>query len=94
VNSKTLAYVVVAAVLLIPLAAHAQLVGGAPETALTTLVTWLSGPFIRPVLAIGFIVAGILMMVGRHTFEGLVFALIGGTIAVGAQNLSSLMTGG
>lgn len=93
-NNRALACAILAAVILMPLAAHAQLVGGAPEAGLMAFAAWLQGPFIRPVLAIAFIGGGIVMMLGRHTFEGLVFVVIGGTIAAGAQNLANLMTGG
>ncbi len=95
--NRTLLYIILIVITLAAVPAHAQLVNGLAgdgATALQAFVTWLSGPFIRPLLSIGFIIAGIVMMCGRHTFEGIVFAVIGATLAVGAQNLSNLMAGG
>jgi type IV secretory pathway VirB2 component (pilin) len=95
-NTKTAICVVVifAAVLLLPFAADAQIVGVGGDSAMQRIADWLSGPFVRPVLTIAFIFAGIVMMCGRHTFEGIVFCVIGAAIAVGANNLAALMTGG
>jgi type IV secretory pathway VirB2 component (pilin) len=94
-NTKTAICVVIifAVVLLLPFAADAQTVGVGGD-AMQRFADWLSGPFVRPVLAIGFTFAGIVMMCGRHTFEGIVFCVIGAAIAVGANNLAALMTGG
>ncbi len=91
--NKALPYIVLAAVL-VPLAAHAQIVGGAPETALTAIAAWLQGPVGRPLITIGFILVGITMMVGRHTLEGLVFCVLGATFYAGAGGLAQIMVGG
>ncbi len=92
--NRTLLSIIIAAAVLAPLAASAQFVGTDAATGLNAIAGWLQGPFIRPVLTIGLIGGGIVMMLGRHTFEGIVFIIIGGAIAAGAQNLANLITGG
>lgn len=94
-NKRAIAYAILAAVILVPLAAHAQIVGGgSPDAALTAFAAWMQGPVGRPLITIGFIITGIIMMVGRHTLEGVVFCLIGASFLAGATGLANLITGG
>lgn len=92
-NKRALAYAVLGAVILMPIVAHAQLVGAMPDAAMTAFANWLQGPIGRPLITVAFIIAGITMMIGRHTFEGIVFCILGASFFAGASGLANLLTG-
>ncbi len=71
---RALPYIVVAVVLLLPLAGHAQAVSGDP---LGGLVFWIYNTWGRSIIMLGFMLVGLVMLAGRHTLEGLVFAALG-----------------
>ncbi len=71
---RALPYIAAAAVLLLPLAGHAQAVAGDP---LGGLVFWIYNTWGRSIITLAFIIVGLLMIGGRHTLEGIVFAALG-----------------
>ncbi len=71
---RALPYIVVAITLLLPLAGHAQAVAGDP---LTGLVFWVYNTWGRGIVMLAFMLVGLIMLAGRHTLEGLVFASLG-----------------
>ncbi len=92
--NRVLPYVILAMVILFPLAVDAQgFVGGAPEAGITAFVAWMQGPFGRPIITLLFMGIGIVLAAGRHTFEGIIFGVLGAAFYVGSGGLSTMMTG-
>jgi type IV secretory pathway VirB2 component (pilin) len=76
---------------MIPLAAHAQAVGGG---GLDAFATWLAGPIGRPVTIIGAVVVGIIFCVGRRDWEHMVNYAIGAAVIGAAVTLGAQFAGG
>ncbi len=91
--NRAFPHVVLALVILFPFAADAQFVGGAPEAGITAFVAWMQGPFGRPIITLLFMGIGIVLAAGRHTFEGIIFGVLGAAFYVGSGGLSTMMTG-
>jgi type IV secretory pathway VirB2 component (pilin) len=75
----------------LPLAAHAQAVGGG---GLDAFATWLAGPIGRPVTIIGAVVVGIIFCVGRRDWEHMVNYAIGAAVIGAAVTLGAQFAGG
>ncbi len=71
---RALPYIAVAVVLLLPIAGHAEAVSGDP---LGGMVFWIYNTWARSIITLAFIIVGLLMLGGRHTLEGIVFAALG-----------------
>jgi len=82
------------ALTVMPIAAHAQTVGG-EATGFGQLVRWVLGPVGGPIVALGAALVGIAFMAGRRDYEHLVHFGIGATIFAAAFAIAAFfITGG
>ncbi len=82
---RALPYVVVAITLLLPLAGHAQAVSGDP---LGGLVFWVYNTWGRSIIMLAFMIVGLIMLAGRHTLEGMIFASLGVGFFIAAPSIA------
>ena len=78
-----------------PAISHAQAVGGTDAgTVLTNAVTYLLGPFGIGVASILVIIIAILLAIGRHTYEGILLAVMAIALYFGGPGLIAKIAGG
>ena len=82
---RALPYIVLATVLFLPFSGYAQQVTGDP---LGGLVFWVYSTLGRSIIMLAFMVVGLVMIAGRHTFEALIFAALGVGFWVGAPTIA------
>ena len=91
---KTAAAVVALSVAM-PAVSYAQAVGGTDAgTVLTNAVTYLLGPFGIGVASILVIIIAILLAIGRHTYEGILLAVMAIALYFGGPGLIAKIAGG
>jgi type IV secretory pathway VirB2 component (pilin) len=77
-----------------PAISYAQTVGGTDVgTAVTNAVTYLLGPFGVGVASIIVIIIAILLAIGRHTYEGILLAVIAIALYFGGPGLIAKIAG-
>jgi len=78
-----------------PAMSYAQAVtGGDAGTIMTNAVTYLLGPFGIGVASIFVIIIAILLAIGRHTYEGILLAIIAIAFYFGGPGLVQRLVGG
>jgi type IV secretory pathway VirB2 component (pilin) len=78
-----------------PAVSYAQAVGGTDAgTVMTNAVTYLLGPFGIGVASILVIIIAILLAIGRHTYEGILLAIIAIALYFGGPGLVAKIAGG
>jgi type IV secretory pathway VirB2 component (pilin) len=77
-----------------PAISYAQTVGGTDAgTVVTNAVTYLLGPFGVGVASIIVIIIAILLAIGRHTYEGILLAVIAIALYFGGPGLIAKIAG-
>lgn len=85
-----------AAMMLVPLAAQAQMVSGgaSPATMVNNICAFILGPFGQSLAVLGIIAIGLAWMFGRASL-GLIAGVVGGVVIMfGASYLGQTITGG
>ena len=93
---RTAGALAMAAMVAIPVLAHAQTVtgGASPATMINNICTFILGPFGQSLAVLGIIAIGLSWMFGRVSL-GLIAGVIGGIVIMfGASYLGSTLTGG
>lgn len=88
--------VIAMALLLLPIAAHAQTVSGgaSPATMVNNICTFILGTFGQSIAVVAIIAIGFLWMFGRASL-GVIAGIIGGIVIMfGASYLGQTLTGG